>query len=48
MLRGLERLPHEEKLKRVGLFSLEKRHFKGHLVEIYKILKRAEKVNGDL
>ena len=46
MLPGLDGLSYKERLDKLGFISLERRRLRGDLIEVYKIMRRIDKVDS--
>ena len=47
MIPSLRNLPYEERLKKLNMFSLQKRRLRGDLIEVFKILNKFDNVRYD-
>ena len=45
MIRSLRNLSYGEVLKRLGMFSLSHRRFKGDMIEVFKMIQGIDEIN---
>jgi len=48
LINGMENLHYDEKLRHLGLMSLETRRVRGDLIEVFKFLNRSYTVDADI
>ena len=42
----MEGISYEERLEKLGLFSLERRRLRGELIEVYKMMRDMDRVDS--
>ena len=47
LVQGLNKMPYEQRLEALGLYTLQRRRLRGDLIETYKILTGKEKINSE-
>ena len=47
LVHGFDKMPYEQRLKALGLYSLQRRKLRGDFIETYKILTGKEKMKSD-
>ena len=47
LVHGFNKMSHEQRLKALGLYSLQRRRLRGDLIETYKILTGKDKIKSD-
>jgi len=47
LVHGFDKIPYEQRLKALGLYSLQRIRIRGDLIETYKILTGKEKIESD-
>ena len=45
MISSLSNLSYEERLKRLGMFSLRRRRLRGDMIEVFKMIHGVDRVN---
>jgi len=45
MFKGLKKLPYETRLRKLGIYSSDRRRLRGDLIETFKIITGKEYVN---